>query len=386
MGKLATYVAAACLAVVLAGCGPKPEPAQAPPVEAEPPTLEETLEAARSYMEEGRVGDAARLYETVLEENSGSFEANLNLGLALMTMQEGRHENERDYSEAKEHFRAAKGINGGDYRPYLYLGTLDFREENYRQAIDNLDMAASLEPANEAAHEMLGISLIKYGSAERGKSELVRTLEINPANASANLEVGMIYEKEGAYEQARKHLERALEANPNLDMADYALERVYYNLGLYGRAEETCKEFLKHYPKDIQSLETLGNIYRSQGRTSEMIEVYEDLTEIRPDNTTYWSPLVQHYMDAEDYKKAKKVLEAALKENTYYAYGNIRYGQVLLHYGDESFDGGDKLNALQYYGQAKLHFEKAKVDDRYLDAAFQLIDQANLRIDKASAR
>jgi len=385
MRNLAWYAIGILLAALIAGCGPKPEPApEAPPEEL--PTVEKRLEAARVYMDQGRVGDAARLYESVLAENAESFEANLNLGLALMTMEDARYENQRDYTGVRKHFEKAKALKSDDARPYLYLGTLDYREEDYRGAIDNLEVAAGLDPSSESAHEILGLALIEYGSAERGRRELQRTVEINPDNANANLELGRLYERDGLYEAARDHLERALAVNPNLDGATYALERVYYNLRLYGMAEETCKRFLKHYPDDIQSLETLGNIYRSQERTAEMIDVYTRLTEIRPDNTTYWSPLVQHYMDTEDYGKAEKTLEAALKENTYYAYGNIRYGQLLLHYGDEKYDSGDKAKALQYYGQAKLHFEKAKVDDRYVKTAFQLIDQANRLIDKASSR
>jgi tetratricopeptide (TPR) repeat protein len=385
MKKVAAYMIGAGLIALAAGCGPKPAPApEAPPEEV--PTVQERLEAARAYMEEGRVGDAARLYERVLEENAASFEANLNLGLALMAMEDGKHENQRDYARVRQRFMAAKAIKGDDPRPYLYIGTLDFREGDYPGAIENLEVAASLDPASESAHELLGLSLLEYGSAGRARAQLEKTVGINPDNASANLELGRIYEKEGRYETARAHLERALETNPNLDAGTYVLERVYYNLGLYDSAERACKRFLEYYPEDIQSLETLGSIYRSQGRTAEMIDVYERLTEIRPDNTTYWSPLVQHYMDIEDYEKAEKTLEAALKENTYYAYGNVRYGQVLMHYGDRSYEDGDKLQALQYYGQAKLHFEKAKVDDRYVKTAFQLIDQANLRIDRASTR
>ena len=385
MTKLVKCLIGICLAALVAGCGPKPATAPEAPVE-EVPTAEERLEAARLYMDQGRVGDAARLYESVLAENAGSFEANLNLGLALMTMQDARYENQRDYSEVRKHFETARSLKGDDPRPYLYLGTLDYREENYRGAIANLEVAAAMSPSSEEAHEMLGLSLINYGSLERGRTELERTVEINPDNAGANLELGRIYERDGLYQTAREHLERALAANPNLDMATYVLERVYYNLGRYETAEETCRSFLKHYPDDLQSLETLGNIYRSQDRTAEMVDTYKRLTEIRPDNTAYWSPLIQYYMDIEDYGRAKKTLEAALKENTYYAYGNIRYGQVLLYYGDESYDAGDKVKALQQYSQAKLHFEKAKVDDRYVKTAFQLIDQANLRIDKASTR
>ncbi len=385
MKRFARYAAAAAAAVMVAGCGPKPGPAPEAPPEAAP-TVEDRLDAARAYMDEGRVGDAARLYEEVLAENAGSFEANLNLGLALITMEDGKHANERDYTEARKHLETAKALRSTDARPYFQLGMLDFAAGDYRGAIENLEVAVDLDPANERSHETLALALLEHGSAERARTELMRTVAINPDNAAANLELGKIYEREGRYETARVHLERALGAAPNLDEATYALERVYYNLGLHDRAEEACKRFLEYYPEDLQSLETLGNIYRSGGHTAEMIETYTRLTRIRPDNTTYWGPLIQHYMDVEDYGAAEKTLEAALEENPYYAYGNIRYGQVLLHYGDEAYDAGDKMEALQYYGGAKLHFEKAKIDDRFLETAFRLIDQANARIHKASAR
>jgi tetratricopeptide (TPR) repeat protein len=384
--RISGIVLPVIIAGLIANCGPRPEPA-APVPAAEPvPTAAEKLEAARAYMSEGRVGDAARLYESVLEENSGSFEANLNLGLALMTMQEGRYENERDYSGARRHFEAARAIDPGDPRPYLYLGTLDFRAENLAGAVANLEKAAALDPGSEDAHKMLGLALVEYGSEDRAREELEKALAINPDDAEANLALGRIYEAGGDYGGARALLERALTENPNLDMATYSLERIYYNLGLFEDAEEACRRFLKHYPDDQQSLETLGNIYRLEERTKDMVDVYARLTRIRPDNTTYWSPLIQYYMDTGDYAMAGKTLRAALKENPYYAYANIRYGQLLMQDGDEAYQSGDGMRALSLYGQAKVHFEKAKVDDRYIQTAFQLIDQVDLRIHKASTR
>jgi tetratricopeptide (TPR) repeat protein len=386
-GKVAWILGiAVAFSTIMWGCGPKPVPEKAPARPEVVPTAEERLDMARAYMEAGRVGDAALQYEAVLAENSNSFDANLDLGLALMTMENAKFENERDYTRIRQHLRAAMDIKPEDPRPYEYLGELDLKEKKYGQAIEYLRTAADLEPDSERVHEMLGVSLIEYGSAERGREELERTLAINPRNERANLEIGEIYEAQGENRAALDHLERALASNPNLDRATYVLERVYYNLGYYGKAEKACSEFLEHYPDDIQSLEILANIYRIEKRTGEMLEVYTRLTEVRPDNTAYWSPLVQYYMDSEDYAAAEKVLEKALEENPYYAYGNIRYGQLLMRRGDERLDEGDRMHALQLYSQAKIHFEKAKVDDRYISTAFQLIDQANIRIDGASGR
>jgi len=276
----------AIMVFAAAGCGPKPKaPPEPPPVEEETVTHAERLEIAGSYMDQGRLGEAADRYREILEYEPDDFEANLNLGIALFEMESAAFENERDFSDAATHLRRARDIRKDDPRPYLYLGTIEFERENHQTAIELLSIASSLDPANESAHEMLGLSLIEVGSRDAARRELRKTLEINPRNQSANLALGKIYENEDRNELARGLLETALDVNPNLDMARYLLQRIYYEEGQYEKAEAKCREFLKYHPADIQSLEILSWIYRLQGRKGEMLDVYERLTEIQPENT-----------------------------------------------------------------------------------------------------
>ena len=378
------------VAALLTACGPKlkpPRPTElTPSSEQQAMPIEERLELARADMDRGRVGNAAEQYRGILEEQPLNFEANLNLAVALMTMEGVKFENERDYAEARQYFTVARDVKSDDARPHIYLGTLNFKEKDFEGAIDPLSAAVDLDPDNEIVHERLGLAFMQLGKHEQAKSELLRTLEINPDNEAANLTLGKIYEKENQNGPAMKHLEAALEANPNLDMATYLLERVYYNEGLYQEAEVKCKHFLKFYPEDMQSLEILGNIYRRQERTKEMIGVYTMLAELRPDNTTYWSPIIQLYIDTEAYEQAKDVLERSLEQNPYYAYGNIHYGKVLMYYGDRSLGGGSRQEAMRLYYLAKDHLQKARIDDRYEAFAIQLIAQVENRISKASKR
>lgn len=378
---------AAIIIITAAGCGPKPQqPPEPPPTEEETVTHPERLALARTYMDQGRVGEAADRYREILEYTPDDFEANLNLGIAIWTMEGAAFENERDYAGAEAHFRRALEIKADDARPYLYLGTIEFERKNHQAAIGRLSVAASLDPANESAHEMLGLSLIEVGNEDAGKRELQRTLEINSRNQSANLALGKIYEKEDRNDLAMKLLERALDANPNLDMATYILQRAYYEEGLYEKAEAKCRDFLKYHPKDIQSLEILSWIYRLQGRTGEMLDVYGRLTQIQPENTTYWSPIIQHYMEENDYEEAGALLETSLGHNPYYAYGNVRYGQVLVYYGEQALEGGRQQEALRLFSLAVEHFRKARIDDRYADAAAKLISQVENRIRGLSGR
>jgi tetratricopeptide (TPR) repeat protein len=316
----------------------------------------------------------------VLEEQPDDFEANLNLGIALWTMEEAEYRNQRDYTQPKAYFQKAAELRSDDPRPHLYLGRMAFDREAYGAAIDHLSTAAGLDPGNESAHQMLGISLIEVGSPDAGVKELQKTLGINPRNQIANLALGKLYESRNRNVLAMKHLEQALTTNPNLDEATYLLERVYYEEGLYRKAEERCLHFLRYHPEDVQSLEILGWTYKIQGRTAEMVEVYGRLARIQPENTGYWSPVIQHYMEDEDYGSAKQALETALRHSPYYAYGNIRYGQVLMHYAEEAVKNGLEEEAVELLALARDHLAQARVDDRYSEAASKLMGQVDNRL------
>lgn len=328
----------------------------------------------------GRVGEAAALYGEVLERDADSFEANLGTGIALLTMEEAKFQNQRDYTVISAHFEAARDSRPADPRPHAYLGTITYDEKDYAAAIGHLREAARLEPSDAHVHELLGLAFAETGRTAEAKTALHRALSIDPSLARANLELGKIYEKAGDNTEARAYLEKALSENPNLHLATYYLERVYYEAKLYDRAEAKCREFLKVYPEDIQTLEILGNIYRIEDRADDVFDVYTRLSRIDPGNTSYWSPVIQYLVEGRDYEAARPVLEEALKHNPYYAYGNVHYGKILLHMGDESAGAGDKEQARQLYTSAGEHLERARVDDRYAATAIKLIDAVNARV------
>jgi len=379
---LKAVMVAAAISLTLAGCAPGPKPPATEPVAVEEPVFsaEETLAQADSLLGGGRVGEAATLYGQVLERDEDNFEANLGTGMALLTMEEARFQNQRDYTVIRAHFEAARDARPEDPRPHSYLGIINYDEKNYTAAIGHLKAAARLEPGDAHAHELLGLSLAETGRTGEAKTELHRALKIDPSLANANLELGKIYEKAGNNTEARAYLEKALSGNPNLHLAAYYLQRVYYEAKLYDLAEAKCREFLGVYSEDIQSLEILGNIYRLRGNADGIFDIYTRLSRIDPGNTSYWSPVIQYLTEGQDYEAARPVLEEALKHNPYYAYGNVHYGKILLRLGDESAGPGDNEQARQLYTKAGEHLERARVDDRYEATAIKLIEAVNGRM------
>jgi tetratricopeptide (TPR) repeat protein len=371
--------------MLAAGCGPKPpeEVPVTPPAEAAP-TTEERIAAAREYMDAGRIGEAAREYAEVLDRDTDNFEAHLNLGVALLRMEDARFENERDYTRIREHLVEASRLRPRDPRPHFYLGRIGFTAGDYREAMPHLSRAVELEPSDEEALEVLALAYLEIGDAARARTHLGRLVELNPRNPTANLELGKIYEQEGSNRLAMEHLERALAANPNLDMALYLLERVYYEEKLYDRAIEACRAFLRLHPDDIQSLEILGNVHRLQKNDQDMLETYGRLARLRPKNTSYWSPLIAYHMRARDYQAAKSILEEALASVPLYAYGNIQYGQVLMQLAHQNHRAGKQKEALDLYLRAGEHLGKAMYDDRYSTEASHLLHHVEKRIERLS--
>lgn len=371
------------LCFALAGCAGRPGPPVEEPAPAEEaaPSPELTLAKADGYLEEGRVGEAATLYGQVLDQQPGSFEANLGAGIALLTMEEGKFENQRDYTAIREHFGAARDARPEDPRPYAYLGKISYDLKDYSGAAGQLARAAGLDPSDAQTAELLGLALAETGRTDEARRELHRALGIDPELPEANLALGKIYEKAGDNSRAREYLESAQSQNPHLHMASYYLERVYYEEKLYDRAANQCHKFLEFYPEDIQSLEILGNIYRLEGRDEDAFGIYSRLSEIDPENTSYWSPVIQYLTDKKDYDAARWALEEALRHNPYYAFGNIHYGKLLMHFAEESTAAGDRKQADDLYRLAREHLEKAKVDDRYAATAAKLISMIDARTD-----
>ncbi len=383
MRRLLLFFCVVGLAMVLApGCGPKK--AVVPPERAAlretEPTLEEELEIARAYYDRGRVGDAAEHYRSVIERDSTSFEANLYLGLSLLTMEDAKFTNERDFAVARKYLERASKLRSSDPRPFFYLGKLDFEDADYSSAVRNLEQAIQIEPSNGEAHAMLGIALDELGMHDRARNELYKAVGIDPDNELANLRLGILLEAQGDDEKAAGYLEQALKVNPNNDRALYILERVYYDNHLFQRAEDACRRFLRYHPGDVQSLEILGWIYRKQGRDEKMVATYRELVKVKPENTSYWSVLIKYFMDRARYQSAAETIRQSLQHNPYYAYGNLQYAQILMREGNELYHRGKSEEALARYVEAKEYLEKARFDSRYEGIALSLIDQISKRI------
>jgi len=146
--------------------------------------------------EQGRYGEAVKLYADVLKKHSGNAVAHYNMGIARQELGQ--------YEAALRHFR----------------------------------FAVTLHPEFAAAHENLGYLLLRLNQVEPAERHLRRAVEINPLKTSAWNNLGLAAARQGRPKDAGFCFEQALRRNPDLPRVH---ENLAASLRALGRTEEAAR-------------------------------------------------------------------------------------------------------------------------------------------------
>ncbi|HEX3980403.1 MAG TPA: tetratricopeptide repeat protein, partial [Acidimicrobiales bacterium] len=131
--------------------------------------IEETLDQAATDENQGQVGPAAQLYQSVLDKHPHNEVALAQLGwLEYETGVQGSSTSLID--KARTDLTAAVGLDPGDYAAHLYLGTLLFQRDGdasgavsqYRQFLADhppQTLVAQATPELRAAYQKAGVAL-----------------------------------------------------------------------------------------------------------------------------------------------------------------------------------------------------------------------------------
>ena len=93
------------------------------------------------------------------------------------------------------------------------------------------------------------------------------------------------YRKAGEFERARSILEQGLTKHPAYASAHVVLGRVYADLDDTDQASASFRHVLELDPHNLVALRSLGELARSQGRTGEALNYFEELRHQDPSNT-----------------------------------------------------------------------------------------------------
>lgn len=144
-------------------------------------------------------------------------------------------------------------------------------DKEYDRALDNLTLAADLDPTNEVLWFSLGSVHDNLGNVEEAQAAYLRAIELKPDYFDANYNVGAMY-----FNQAVQEINIANDMwEPRMSKAK-ADEQASHEV----RAKElfeTAKPFLEAAraanPEDVDTLRSLRDIYTRTGDDDKMLEV-----------------------------------------------------------------------------------------------------------------
>jgi Flp pilus assembly protein TadD len=335
-------------------------------------TIDQALQKAIAHHQAGELQEAGELYRDILQAEPNHPEANHNMGVLAVQMQQpaaglpyfvaalnaapARRQYWLNYidallqadqlEEARQMLTLARqsGLEGDE------VEALAVRLENSEQIIaqpnaDNqrtstesnpslqeintlvalfvdgrLTEAATLAqemtvrfPQHEFGWMALGGALKQMGRNADALAPMQQAAALSPDDVEAHYNLGVTLQDLGQPDEAEASYRRALQLNPNFAAAYSNLGNILKDLGRLGEAEENYRQALGINPSLAEALSNLGLTLRDMGRIDEAEESFRRALKLNPNNAETHSNLGITLRDMGRIDEAEESFRRALK-------------------------------------------------------------------------
>jgi tetratricopeptide (TPR) repeat protein/SAM-dependent methyltransferase len=238
--------------------------------------LASLLATAVRHHQNGRFGDAERLYRQVLGQDADHPDA-LHL-LGVLAYQGGQPAVARPLIErALAHRPAAPAYHLNRGNVMLALGRQGEAVASYRRA-------AELAPADPEAHYNLGNALIQSGQLQDGIAELQRAVQLNPDHADAQYGLGNALRDADRLDEAAAAYAAVTSLRPDCADASTNLGVVLHGLDRHAEARVCFERVVALRPGDPVALVNLAEALRADERLDEAALLYEKVLAVLPES------------------------------------------------------------------------------------------------------
>lgn len=140
-------------------------------------------------------------------------------------------------------------LNASLYANHLLLGYIFLYQQQYDQALAEMERGVALDPNDAWSYASLAEVLSCVGRTEEALEAVVQALRLKSSLPDNHLDgIGIAYAVAGHYEEARAVLQRYLSRYPNLLYGHLWLAAVYSELGQDAEARGEAAEILRLNP------------------------------------------------------------------------------------------------------------------------------------------
>ena len=158
-----------------------------------------------------------------------------------------------------------------------------FRKGDYKQAIENYQIAIDLQADHVSAHYNLGLAYLAVEELENAMRILQRACELNSNHARAHYFLGYTYQQKKQFDKAIDYYERSTALDPDHFDSHLNKGRSQGNLERLDDAILSYERALQLNARDLNANFELGYLHNRKGNLEESIHYYRRAVETEPD-------------------------------------------------------------------------------------------------------
>ena len=233
-----------------------------------------TIENALAAHHAGRLEEAEKIYQTLVDINPRYFDA-LHL-LGVVRIAQGR------YEEAVASISKAIRHNSRSFDAYYNLGNALSALGRHKEAITNYRRALGINSHHPLAHNNLGIALQALGRLDDAAASYRRAIALDTQYAPAFFNLGNILMALKHYEEAEQSYRRALAIKPDYAEAHHNLGAALYALDRCSEAVLSVHQALKIQPIFSEAWCSLGGMMLRFERYGDALTAFRQSINIQP--------------------------------------------------------------------------------------------------------
>ena len=299
--------------------------------------LETSLRQGLALHQQGRLDEAARLYQEVLKQQPNHFDALHLLGVAALQL--------KRTELGVNLICKAIGLNDATAAVHVTLGNglRDLRRLD--EALASYDTAVALEPAYARAWYNRGNALLEMGSPEAAAESYDKAIALSPDNAEALSGRGNALCALKRPEEAVASFDRAIALNPGFAEAYYNRGNALLELKRFDQALESHDKAIALKPRLAEAHSGRGNALWELKQPEAALTSYDKAISLKPDYADAYSNRCNALRDLKRPEEALASCDAAIA---------LRPGHARAHH-----NRGTALVDLKRFEEAVASYDRA---------------------------